>query len=48
MPLNTSKKPLIKYFQERMRAMMTRRKTIVMMEIVAARNLIKKSKSIIL
>jgi hypothetical protein len=37
-PLNTNKKPLTKYFQERMRGVMTKEKMIVMMEIVAARN----------
>jgi hypothetical protein len=37
-PLNTSKKPLIEYFQEKMKVVMTRWKTIVTMEIMVIGN----------
>ncbi len=42
-PLNVGKKPLTEYFQKRMKAMMTRQKTVVMMETMATRNQIEKS-----
>jgi hypothetical protein len=45
--INASKKPLIEYFQEKMKVVMTRWKTVVTMEIVAVGNQIEKSNSIV-
>jgi hypothetical protein len=46
-PLNASKKPLTKYFHERMKAMMTRQKMVMTMETMVARNQIEKSNLVI-
>ncbi len=46
-PLSVSKKPLIEYYQKRTKAVMTRWKMVMMMEIVAARNHIDQSNSVI-
>ncbi len=47
-PLKASKKPLIEYFQENMKVVMTRWKTVVTMEIVAADKQIEKSNLVVI
>jgi hypothetical protein len=46
-PLNTNKKPPIKYFQKRMMVVMTRQKMAMMMETMAIGNQIEKSNLVI-
>ncbi len=41
--LHTSKKPQIEYFKKRWKVVITRRKMVVMMETMVARNQIEKS-----
>jgi hypothetical protein len=47
-PLKASKKPLIEYFQENMKVVMTRWKMVATMEIVAADKHIEKSNSVVI